>query len=351
VRFFQRQGAPVSSRAEHAVSTSAPPAPPSPVNAPDTGGTNENRAIPQIDQLAEHLEHCVAADNPPKFDSRDDKLWILALDALIARGAVEAAKHALIWMNESFPNTKYFQRMNVVLSRLPPVSVDRNFAAFRDDRSKDIQVVRRAGADVVLIGLCGAQHQMMIPVNLIHRWFGQANVHVIYLRDFSSRLYSHGVSSISGGYQATIDQLLVSARELGATRIVCQGHSSGGFGAMKMALDLGAEATLTFGAPTCMIPLKDEQQRYDQFSGGVTTNLRVLYDAALQTPRAHLIFAGLHERDVRQATNMAGLPKVTLEAMPDQDHHGSVFLQVLEMGRYETLLNWLVDPSRCAGIP
>ena len=197
-----------------------------------------------------------------------------------------------------------------------------------------------------------------MSVNLVHRWLGQLGVHVIYLRDFQGRNYDNGIQSLAPDFTGTLRSLRKIITDLGSKRLVCYGNSLGGYGALRYALELQAEAVLTFGSPTSLDPnfgnsfpgrQLGKSEIFSKVGIAAGMNLRPLYQNAISAPKAHLVYGELHASDRAQAENFAGLPTVSLEMVRGWDEH-AVFLHTLLSGRYDALLNWLVNPHRGAAI-
>ena len=184
----------------------------------------------------------------------DGKIWSLALDWLIDQAMLDVAAFAAPRAAAAHPETRLLKSLAAILARLPPPCDDPVFAAFRDDATKEVQIVPRAGATTVLLGFCGRANRMGMPLNLMHRWFGRLGVHVMYLRDYRGRNYDEGISSLAGDLGGTLLALRETIASLGATRAVCYGNSLGSYGALRYALELPAEAVLCFGAPTNLTP-------------------------------------------------------------------------------------------------
>ena len=281
-----------------------------------------------------------------------EKLSALAFDQLLAGKKLTAAGSIVEALAGLFPGSAYFANMRLAFATLPPASGDAGFDGFRDDPAADVQVVPRRGAETVLLGFCGSQHKMTLPLTMMHRWFGQVDTHVIYLRDRSRRGFLFGAAGV-GDYPETLARLRALIARLAPRRIVCQGHSAGGYGALRMGLDLGADAVLVFGATTSLLLEPAQQPRIRLMLGldadadlrrlGHAADLRLAYAAPSPAPLARLVYSGGHVRDVEQAENMRGLPGITLEPVGEFADHG-VFYHVLRSGRYREQLAELVPP-------
>jgi pimeloyl-ACP methyl ester carboxylesterase len=311
-----------------------------------------NRTVPllqQADELADRLSAACESGTEVDFYRTDEKLWALALDRLIARAKLEAARIAGQRLGRAYPASRFFQTMAGILSLMPPAGLDSSFAGFCDDPLREVQIVPHHDARVVLLGFCGRAQRMGMPLNLIHRWFGPLNAHVVYLRDYSNNHYDNGIRALAPDFRETLQVLRDLIANLGTSRVVCYGNSLGGYGALRYALGLQAEAVLSFAGPTVLHPSYGEsllQQR--GLAGGL--NLRPLYERALSTPRVHLVYSEHHANDRKNALNFHGLRNVTMEMAQGGVSHDA-FLHTLFNGRYEPLIRWLVDPKRSAGVP
>jgi hypothetical protein len=296
-------------------------------------------------ELANYLRQAHAAGITVDFRRADRKLWGLALNYLVNHSFIEVADAVAPHMVAAFPEVGYFRTMARLLERLPPPSEDSAFAAFRDDMTADVQVVPCAGANCVILGFTGLAHRLGLPVDLIHRWFGTLGVHVIYLRDYAGHNYDQGIRALSPDMHGTLKALRQIIANLGVNRIVCYGNCLGGYGALRYALELDAEAVLTFDGPTNLVRGFGNFTILDRKAVEPGLDLRPLYQNAGYAPRAHLVYGGDNAFDCAQAINFLGLPTVTLEMAPGWR------TQDFFSGRYERLIRWLVDSSRTAGRP
>jgi hypothetical protein len=306
--------------------------------------------VPSTESLAQRLSDAATIGATIDFRGVDSKQWALALDMLIQQSMLNEAALAAPRLALTFPHIGFFHTMVAILDSLPPQCADAGFASFQDDVTKEVQIIPCAGAQAVLLGFCGRAQKMGMPLNLIHRWFGTLRVHVIYLRDYQGFNYDRGIQALASDLPGTLQKLRSAIADLGSRRVVCYGNSLGGYGALRYGLELRSEAVLSFAGPTNLAPdfLDTRWRQQGHVSPGL--NLRPLYEAANDPPRAHLVYAEHHASDRAQAGNFAGLPTVSVETVPDAADH-DVFLHVLFEGRFESLIRWLVDPQRSPGLP
>jgi hypothetical protein len=281
----------------------------------------------------------------------DPKIWALALEEVVVSGGIDAAAQAAPRLARAFPAVRYLRTMETILQQSPAPPSDPVFASFVDDVSVPFQLVRRRDADTLLLAFCGAgpRRQLGIPINLMHRWFGQIGVHVAYCRDLRLDNMEGGMDGIAASYADVVELLRQRAADLTVRRILCFGNSFGGYSALRVGLDLGADAVLVFSGPTnTMLEFEGEAPRRGIEAG---RDLRPLYAAAgSRAPRVHLVYSADHASERAHALNMVGLERVTTAAVAGRNEHG-VIRHLVEHGCLADHLHWLADPQRAAAGP
>ena len=107
-----------------------------------------------------------------------------------------------------------------------------------------------AGSDRVILVFAGGGQAFWLSLDGLHRVLRTCDAHVIYMRDYSSAFYLAGDEESGVDYRGLLDVLRGEIAGLGATRLGCLGNSGGGYAALRYALDLGAEAALSFSGIT-----------------------------------------------------------------------------------------------------
>lgn len=281
--------------------------------------------------------------------------WIPGLDELIHSGHLEAAAYALPTLKAKFPQLRYLENMDFVFHHLP-TGVSEGRERFVDDRHKDVQTVRMPGADTAVIAFCGGRHELGMPINLLDRWFAQVDCHLVYLRDRQKIGYTGGIPELGDDVASTIESLAKLVGELGATRIVCLGHSAGASGALHYACALGVERVLALAPITGGLTYSKKFEPHLS-AGGVMWwgDLVPLYRSGSGI-RAHIVFGDKNAGDRQQSVRMDGLPGVTLEPLPGWESH-HMMGELLRTGRLRQLLDWLVagagvaDPDALLALP
>ena len=294
--------------------------------------------------LARHLASCSRSGDAPSLDRADVKLWVMALEQLVAWNAFDAAAYAAPLLREAFATLTYFRSMATALENLPPrePGSEGDLAA---DPEREVQIVRRpGGADAVILAFTGRYGSLGIPLQLLHRWFARLDAHVVYLRDALDNAFELGMPGLSADRAGTVKALRRVAEELGASRFCCYGNSTGGYAALRYGLDLGASAVLAFGAVTSLTETVWRERVGSRRTFATGPDLRPLYEAAASRPRVRLVFGAENVFDAAHARNLENVPGVTLEAVPGLAGH-NVFLDLIERGRYASVLADLVSPA------
>lgn len=267
--------------------------------------------------------------------------WAPGLHELVDSGHLDAAAAALPKLATAFPQLPYLDYMAFVFRQLPP-AVTGSRRPFLDDRGKDVQTVMMPGVDTVIMAFCGATNQLGISTNVLDRWFARTGCHVVYLRDRRKIGYTGGIPVLGRDMAATVTGLNGIARDLDAHRIVCLGNSAGASGALRYARALGAARVLALAPIT-------GGRKYAKLvaphlpPGGVMPwgDLVPLYRGATGV-RARIMYGADNAGDEQQSKRMAGLPGVTVEALPDWESHHLIG-GLLRAGRLEDVLGWLVS--------
>jgi hypothetical protein len=276
----------------------------------------------------------------PRLSRSRVRGWVLGLRELIDSGHLDAAAYALPGLKGSFPQVPYLDYMALVFEHLPPAVGDGR-GPFADDRNSDVQIALTPGADTVIVAFTGATHQLGISVNIWDRWFAQLNSHVVYLRDRRKVGYVGGIPVLGSDMKSTIEGLSRLVGDIGARRVVCVGNSAGATGALRYARRLGAERVLAL-APITGGRKYAKLVAPDGPTGGVVPwgNLVPLYRRG-RGVRAHILYGEKNAGDRQQSERMAGLPGVTVEALPDWESHHLV-AGLIRSGRLGQVLGWLV---------
>lgn len=273
---------------------------------------------------------------PPAFERHLAKQWMLGLDALMEEGHLDEAAMATRLLVQAFPSTQWLRTWELVFEKLPPADPLR--APFHDEPRDALQLSARPGATTMVVAFCGIAHGLGTPLPVIHRWLGQLDAHILYLRDFRKTGFASGIESVGADAEATAARIRGLADEAGARRIVTFGNSLGGYAALRYGPLLGAERVLAFIPATTGFDNVPDDRRDEMIRAG-WVDIVPLY-ARPDAPPARVLFGAQNAADRAAAVRLAGLPKIALEALPGWKTH-DVFGALLRAGRLDAVFGWL----------
>ena len=282
---------------------------------------------------------------------------LVVLHAILDFGHIDVARAYVAGSEIDGSAPAGLTSLRLLLANMPDDPVSSSIAPFADDLARDIQIVSRPGADGVLFVFTSGFHKFHVPLNLMHRWFCNLGVSIVYLRDFNRLFFLQGIRSLGDGTGAALRGLREIAARLGVSRIGCIGASSGSYGALRHGLYLGANSVLCLAGPTMFdesIPgLVAQERRLGPFAEPIDTarlDLAVLYGEATRPPRVRMIFGADHENDVCEAENMGHLPHVELLPLPGHASH-AVVPRLVTDGTFRSHLEWATRPRAPFRVP
>jgi hypothetical protein len=311
---------------------------------------NVMATITPLDEAeAAYREH-----RPPRFACGDAATWHFAVLRLLDSGKLNIAEHALRHLRAAFPALVFARNLCEMLDRMPRLEAAQ--ATFKDDPSKDVQVVAQ-NSELVALLFCGDRQALGLPLPMIHAWLAQLPASLVYLRDFRRVFFLHGVQSLGPTRDATLTALRRIITSLHGQRIICYGNSGGIFGALDYGLELGAEKVLCMAGPTNLVPASNIHTTYkakalalkSQFPNACL-DMRAAYSRAVNPPSVCIVYGNNSWDDRIQAERMSTLSCVTLYGIKDSGAH-NVIIDVIRRGEYEDFLDWLVRPPEENSFP
>jgi acyl carrier protein len=278
--------------------------------------------------------------------------WATTVDRLIGHGDLDAALLESRALHAAHPTLQYGEKLYEILARLPPA--DDALLPFRDDPAQAVQVVRRRGADTVLLLFCGRQHTLGLPLPVIHRWLGRLPATLVYLRDFERQFYFGGLRSFGADRAETIAGLRALIATLGGRRVVCLGVSAGSNAALHYALDLRADAAVALTGPLNFSAEFNTYLRTARMTARIReshplaiVDLRHAYATAERPPRALIAYGDDSWEDRLHAEDLAGPSSIALMAVEHfASHH--VITELIKRDAFDALLTWLMTPGGSA---
>ena len=273
-------------------------------------------------------------------------VWGAAAHRLLISGRLGLARWAMPQLRAGFPAAGYFASMCELLEAMPPAE---GVIPFEDDPEQAVQVVPRPGAEATVIYFAGGgEVGTGVPLPLLHRWIGQLDANLIYLRPFGLDFYADGMAAFGLGAPAMVAGLRRRLAALGSSRTFCLGNSMGGFAAVRYGLELGAEAILTLGPQTMVGPDFDERggdrirERIRRNVPTAPLDLRPIWPPRAPPPRLVIVYGEQCWEDRLYAEHMAGLPGVELRQVDGFDSH-TLARELIRRGELLPLLRSVVE--------
>ncbi|ALG73735.1 hypothetical protein VY88_23420 [Azospirillum thiophilum] len=192
-----------------------------------------------------------------------------------------------------------------------------------------------AGSTTTLLAFTGRARRLSVSVYLMQRILEPFGVNVIYLFDPADSFYIGGIGGGWTGMEPTVELLRRLCDGFGTRTLYCLGQSTGGYGALRYGLDLGAEAVLAFSPMIWQVmrprPLARISQLLGRPVGGEEVDLRHLYAGRERHPRARIVCGGDNAADLRSAAMLADLPGIDRHILPGVSDH-AVITTLLQSG-------------------
>ena|SRR6266545_1813670 len=286
----------------------------------------------------------------PQLDSASPHQWAMACHEMFEAGYIDVLEYAARHLHAAYPELEYLATMvawfDAIPRQLPPLP-------FRDDPGADVQIVRNAGCDSVLLCFCAAQGTLGLPLNFVHQWLGRLPVNLVYIKDFRDLSGALGFPSLAPDRPASIIALRRVVEALGGKRIYALGVSVGGYAAMYYGLQLGAAGVLNLAGASDLtsdfanrvgwVPLV--HLNLLRLAPDYAMNLRDSYASARQRPHVLIAFNAGFPRDRQQAERMSGLPNVELVEIDGPAKH-NVVDSLIRQGKFLDLLHRLLAAGR-----
>jgi hypothetical protein len=296
-------------------------------------------------RLARDIKQAAEAELILNFQAAEPMEWVEAIDFLVATSEFEAARFAIRQILAVRHDLAYAHNVIDVLDRIP--EADAETLSFRDDLASEVQIVRRDGADAVILVFGDYSHHAGIALSIAHRWFRRLPASLVYLRDFRRLFFREGVPTLGAGREATVAKLREIIRSLGASRVLCFGNSSGAFAALHYGLDLSARTVLSLSGFSRLVfealprDLRSNNYRNHPISKQ-PIDLRELYSRVANPPTALLFYGDGHPHDRAQAEHMAGIKNAKLVPVENCATH-MVQIELIRRGAFERTLRWLCE--------
>lgn len=199
-----------------------------------------------------------------------------------------------------------------------------------DDKSRDVIVAASPGSTRGILVFTALNDVVSLPLPIFDRYLAALGITAIYLKDFERLSFLKGIASL-GDYPATLRALRKSCDELGILRLSTLGYSAGGIGAIRYAVELGADRALSFAGETHIsrgetARLEQDymmiKRRLDMRVPPADRDLKEFLNNRRYTTKIDLIYGSEEERDRAHAEYLSGVGRVTLRPVvgcPDHE--------------------------------
>jgi hypothetical protein len=205
-------------------------------------------------------------------------------------------------------------------------------------------LVRQPGSETLVVVFMPPAGGFGGTGNAIQAMLGSNPPHALYLYDSNALYHLAGTDRFGPGYAAMVEGLKSLAAELGARRVVTLGPSAAGFTAIRVGIDIRADAVVAAGAVTSMtaaamhadgrmpgtrarlldcVPEQARDLRPDLIEQGGRTHV-------------HLFYGDANREDKMHAHHLRGVPGVNLHPIEDLGMHDP-FGELLLRGRTDAL--------------
>lgn len=199
-----------------------------------------------------------------------------------------------------------------------------------------VLVERGTDPSVVMIAFTGHAHQLQMRVYDFFANIKGLGYSRILLRDQYRLHYHHGIDRQRRDFPGLIEYLRTEVTRLGPKKVICLGASSGGYAALVVGHQLGADYVHAF-APQTFLDVR-AGGLLSRFRSGISRlafskrarkdffDLRAVLGNPNGNTRYFVHYGSGHDEDRAHAERIAGLPGVVTLGYPCNIHGVSVFL-------------------------
>ncbi len=173
------------------------------------------------------------------------------------------------------------------------------------------------------------------------------NCHLIMLRDTTRLFHVGGIEGLGATYRECVAALRKLIDKLGATQLFVTGNSSGGYAALRYALDLDVRGVLAFSPFTRINATEDELEQFpalrplSRSRPEMMEDLLPLYSNHPKPPKVIIVYGDQHKTDTEQALRMKDLACVEIEPVHGYDGHHA-WAKLIDEQRFRPLLKRLL---------
>jgi hypothetical protein len=269
--------------------------------------------------------------------------WANACHDLFESGRIDVTGYAAACLHARYPEIPYLAKLAALFDAVPydaPAPI-----TFTDDPAAEVQIVRRPGAEKVMLCFCAAEGTLGMPLNFVHQWLGRLPVSLVYIKDFQNLSGGAGFPTLGPDRDSAVVALRRIVSEIDGKIVYSFGVSLGGYAALYYGLKLEAASVLSLcGAadytPQFVSTIGPMPKAYLDLRERAPDYLKSLRDSCIaSTDRTRVlwVYSARFPRDRMQAERIAGLPNVELIAVDYGQHN--VIDPLIRRGEFSPLLN------------
>ncbi|MDA8052220.1 MAG: hypothetical protein M0002_19825 [Rhodospirillales bacterium] len=208
----------------------------------------------------------------------------------------------------------------------------------------DVMIARSWAATRVLVAFGGVGEAFWS----VPPFLEVPNCHLVLLRDTTRLFHVAGIEGLGSIYAECVVALHKLIRKLGATQVFITGNSSGGYAALRYALDLDARGVLAFSPFTRINATEEELAKFpavrplSRSRPEMMEDLLPLYANHPKPPQVIIVYGDKHALDTEHALRMKNLANVTLEPVRGYDGHHA-WAKLLDENKFRPLLKRLLS--------
>lgn len=188
--------------------------------------------------------------------------------------------------------------------------------------------IKDAGSTVTVIAFTGLDRRFTVAVYFLERLLSRFGVNLIILYDRQEAYYLAGIPGLGSNVGETCIALKHLCEKMGTRQIICLGQSSGGYGALRYGIELGAHHVLAFSPAYVGVLKPDKRLEIEARTGhrldDDIVDLRMLYARRETVPGATIVYGAENRYDERSADALATMRHVTVRPLPGISRHGTL---------------------------
>lgn len=217
----------------------------------------------------------------------------------------------------------YHQDPSANLNGVQTVTIDGLAEPIKVRPPTDVVIARAGTVKQALIAFGGAAELFWLPREFLEL----TNCHLVILRDPRRHFHMAGIEGLGETYEECVQGLRHLVSDLAATKVFMAGSSSGGYAALRYALDLGGVRAVLAISP---VTGGDFVAGTEQHPGlravmraapEMMVDTLPLYQQHSDPPKVIVAWGDQHATDNEQAVRMGVVPNVTLEPLRGVSHH------------------------------